>query len=77
MILSPPFTTSDKHLDPIFTGWLSEVGRISDELPTTDKIGSRIVGSSSEKGATSDKYPRKQGAKPLSEPQVGGTRTCH
>lgn len=26
MILSPRFSTSDKHLDPIFTGWLSEVG---------------------------------------------------
>jgi len=75
VILSSRFSTSDKHLDPILAGWLSEVRRISDKLPIIREPFLSVVGSLSEKGATSDKYPRTKEVKPLSEPQVGGTRT--
>ena len=72
MTLSSWVPTSDKRLDPIFTEYLSEVGATSGALPTNDKGGCRFVGTLSEVGATSDKYSRKQGVKPLSEVQVGG-----
>lgn len=71
---SSPVFTSDKRLTPIFAERLSAVAPFSDALPTTDKAGCRIVGTLPENTPTSDKYPAKQGVKPLSEVQVGGAR---
>lgn len=74
LILSTPVFTSDKRLTPIFTVPLSAIALCSDALPTTDNRVCRFVGTLSAIAPTSGKYPRKQGAKPLSEVQVGGAR---
>ena len=49
-------STSDKGFGPIFVGYLPEVGRFSDKVPTTDKGARRIAGSLSAKPTTADKY---------------------
>ncbi len=77
MIAASQVSAFGKGLTPTFTAYLWKAGCFVGKVSGSDKSFCRIAETARKVGACFRKYTGNQGVKPLSKPQVKGTRICH